>query len=182
MHNNLLDDNSLEIETKNVKYPSKGARFGAAFIDGTIINFASKALSSVIIAGDLTGGIWSVAFMTLIWPIYKISLEGTQGATLGKKAMNIQVVKEDGYFSPLTLADANRRFLLWWPMYILSFFSALLAAQPGPSDWLIALIGILTVGAFILYMGCVLSIFSNERGKTWHDKVGGTICVQADSL
>lgn len=178
MHNNLLDDNSLELENRNLQYPTKGARFGAAFIDGIITYFITSALISLMGVNSIV----SAAAMGLIFPLYKIILEGTQGATLGKKAMNIQVVKDDRYQTPLTIADANKRFLLWWPMYLLSFFTTILAVDPGPADWSIALIGILMIGAIILYMGSILSIFYNEQGKTWHDKVGGTICVQTEVL
>ncbi|MGH1335216.1 MAG: RDD family protein [Aureispira sp.] len=177
---NLLDDNSLEREeTIKAIYSSKGARFGAAFIDNLIITLLIFILGLFLGGGDSIGVNLANA---LLFPFYKILMEGSGGQTIGKKLLNIKVVRDDGSFTPLTMSDANRRFLLWWPMYVGLLFLTIAQMQLRADSFLIILIAIVMLLGCFLSIGSALSIFAGKRGKTWHDKIGKTICVKADSL
>lgn len=176
---NLLDDNSLE-QTDNLKtiYPSKGERFGAAFIDNIAITIITTILV-VLLGGD--GSLGAILVTSLTYPIYKILMEGNRGQTIGKQFTSIKVVKDDGQFTPITIADAVRRFMLWMPMY-LGILVVNVLNLLGPEGMLIMLASIFMLAGLLLYLGSVISIFASDRGKTWHDKVGKTICVKTDKL
>jgi uncharacterized RDD family membrane protein YckC len=177
---NLLDDNSLEqSDERKAIYPSKGERFGASFIDNIAINIVTGILG-VLLGGD--GSLIAVFVSSLTYPIYKILLEGNSGQTIGKQFVGIRVVKDDGNFTPIALADSVKRFMLWMPMYAGILLINVLALSVGLDDTWVVLASVFTIAGLCLYMGSILSIFSNDRGKTWHDIVGGTICVKADTL
>lgn len=95
-----------------------GVRFVAVLIDGIIITVAIVIIQ--ILAG-IAGAISAEFVKTVIEIIasiimvavsfgYYIYFEGTQGATFGKKAMGLRVVKEDG--TPMTMNAAIIRTLL----------------------------------------------------------------------
>lgn len=176
---NLLDDNSLE-QSDELKaiYPSKGARFGAAFIDNIVITIITAILGALL-GGE--GSLASVLISSLTYPVYKILLEGNSGQTIGKQFAGIRVVKDDGRFTPITLADAIKRFMLWMPMYIGILVANVLTLLVGLENTWLVLASVFTMAGLCLYMGSIISIFNNDRGKTWHDKVGKTICVKADT-
>lgn len=177
MHH-LLDDNSLE--ASQVTYPDKWTRFWAFMIDNLLTGLAVNFLSYT---GLIDRTIVLSIIGTLFYPFYKIILEGTQGQTIGKIMLNIKVVRENKGYTAMTIGDANNRFLLWWPIYIFSLLRPLLVEIAAPSSVLITSVFlVLFIGSGLLVIGSLLSIFSNEKGKTWHDKIGGSICVQADSL
>ncbi len=89
-----------------LQYVGVGPRFVAVLIDSIIIavvagilNFAFQGNSGV--SGSLTG---------LLAIIYFILMEGTRGATLGKMALGLRVVKTDG--SPIGWSEAIIRNIL----------------------------------------------------------------------
>ena len=83
-----------------------GLRFVAVLIDTIIIGVVAGILSAVFRnAPGLSGGITGI--LTLL---YFIVLEATQGATLGKMALGLRVVKTDG--SPISWTDSLIRNLL----------------------------------------------------------------------
>lgn len=175
---NLLDDNSLE-ELDDVSiYPTKGARFGAAMIDSIAINIVTTILG-LLLGGE--GSLGSVLVTSLTFPLYKILMEGNSGQTIGKQFTGIRVVKDDGRFTPITLANSIGRFLLWMPMYFgLLMVNVLAVSDPG--GVLFTMASIFMMAGLCLYSGSVISIFASDKGKTWHDKIGKTICVKADNL
>ncbi|MFK7796919.1 MAG: RDD family protein [Aureispira sp.] len=175
---NLLDDNSLEQVDAPKIYPSKGERFGAAFIDNIVITIITSILG-LLLGGD--GSIVSIFVTSLTYPIYKILMEGNSGQTIGKQFTSIRVVKDDGQFTPITIADAISRFMLWMPMY-LGLLAVNVLNIAGLEGMLLMLASVFMLAGLCLYLGSVLSIFASDRGKTWHDRVGKTICVKMDTL
>ncbi len=87
-------------------YVSVGPRFLALLIDAVIIGVVGSLLSLLFRnAPGAAGGI--VGVLTLA---YFIVMEATQGATLGKKALGLRVVKMDG--SPIGWSESVIRNLL----------------------------------------------------------------------
>jgi uncharacterized RDD family membrane protein YckC len=82
-----------------------GPRFLAVLIDTIIIGVVAGILSAIFRNSGLSGGI--TGLLTLA---YFIVMEATQGATLGKMALGLRVVKTDG--SPITWTDSLIRNLL----------------------------------------------------------------------
>src|SRR5437867_5428879 len=89
-----------------IQYVGVGPRFLALLIDAIIIGVVAGILSAIFRnSPGLSGGV--TGLLTLA---YFIVLEATQGATLGKMALGLRVVKTDG--SPITWTDSLIRNLL----------------------------------------------------------------------
>jgi len=88
-----------------LQYVGVGPRFLAILIDSILIGVVAGILSAIFRNSGLSGGI--TGLLTLA---YFIVLEATQGATLGKMALGLRVVKTDG--SPITWTDSIIRNLL----------------------------------------------------------------------
>ena len=88
-----------------MQYAGVGPRFLAVLIDSIIIGVVAGILSAIFRNSGLSGGV--TGLLTLA---YFIVLEATQGATLGKMALGLRVVKTDG--SPITWTDSLIRNLL----------------------------------------------------------------------
>jgi uncharacterized RDD family membrane protein YckC len=89
-----------------LQYVSVGPRFLAALIDGLIIGAVTGLLSFPF---RDTPGTWGGS-IGLLAILYFIVMEATQGATLGKMALGLRVVKTDG--SPISWREAIIRNLL----------------------------------------------------------------------
>ena len=89
-----------------IQYVGVGPRFLAILIDSIIIGVVAGILGAIFRnSPGLSGGV--TGLLTLA---YFIVLEATQGATLGKMALGLRVVKTDG--SPITWTDSLIRNLL----------------------------------------------------------------------
>jgi uncharacterized RDD family membrane protein YckC len=88
-----------------LQYVGVGPRFLAILIDSIIIGVVAGILTAIFRNSGLSGGV--TGLLTLA---YFIVMEATQGATLGKMALGLRVVKTDG--SPITWTDSIIRNLL----------------------------------------------------------------------
>ena len=89
-----------------LQYVGVGMRFLAVLIDGIIIGVVAGLLSFILRnAPGLSGGIIGVLAIA-----YFIVMEATQGATVGKMALGLRVVKTDG--SPISWSESVIRNLL----------------------------------------------------------------------
>lgn len=89
-----------------MQYVGVGLRFVAVLIDSIIIGVIGGILSFVFRnSPGLSGGITGILALA-----YFILLEGSQGATLGKMALGLRVVKTDG--SPISWGESVIRNLL----------------------------------------------------------------------
>lgn len=110
----------------SANYAELGQRIIAAIIDGIIVGVAGLILNGFLLfAGLARFGAFGMGFMSampwmwapwmwllsfLIPVAYYTYFEGTTGQTIGKKAMNIRVVKPDG--RPCDFASALIRSIL----------------------------------------------------------------------
>lgn len=85
---------------EDMQYASVGSRFVAVCIDGLILLIPNLIVQQVL---DLS---WAGMIISIAYSVYFLS---KTGATPGKKAMGVVVVKEDG--NPLTVTDALVRSL-----------------------------------------------------------------------
>ena len=89
-----------------LQYVGVGLRFVALLIDSIIIGVVGGILGEVLRnAPGLAGAVIGVLSI-----VYYIVMEATQGATLGKMALGLRVVKTDG--SPISWAESIIRNLL----------------------------------------------------------------------
>jgi len=89
-----------------LEYVSVGPRFLAILIDGLIIGAVTGILSFPFRDSPGTWG----GSIGLIAILYYIVMEATQGATLGKMALGLRVVKVDG--SPISWSESIIRNVL----------------------------------------------------------------------
>ena len=89
-----------------LEYVSVGPRFLAVLIDGLIVGVVTGFLSFPFRDAP---GLWGGS-IGLISILYYIVLEATQGATLGKMALGLRVVKVDG--SPISWQESIIRNVL----------------------------------------------------------------------
>ena len=89
-------------------------RFLASFIDYLIIFFITvlyiQKFGEITEDGAMAVSGIKVLPLFLIWLIYFVGIEGFQGATLGHKALNLLVLKENR--KPIDYVDALKRHLI----------------------------------------------------------------------
>ncbi len=88
------------------QYAGVGVRFLAVLIDGIILGVVGGLLSFVFRNAPGLGG----SIVGILAIVYFIVMEATQGATLGKMALGLRVVKMDG--SPISWTESVVRNLL----------------------------------------------------------------------
>lgn len=96
-----------QTQTPAMQYVGVGTRFLAVLIDSIIIGVVAGIINAVAGAGHaiVSGSITGVLAL-----VYFIVMEAMQGATLGKMALGLRVVKLDG--SPISWSDSLIRNLL----------------------------------------------------------------------
>ncbi len=89
-------------------------RFLASFIDYIIIFIITilyiQKFGEVTVDGEMAVSGVKTFPLILLWLIYFVGVEGYQGATLGHKAFNLLVLKENR--KPIDYVDALKRHLL----------------------------------------------------------------------
>lgn len=139
-------------------------RIGARVIDG-IIWVVISILAPLIFGGGLLGDA-GIAVSLLLGIVtgalvvaYEAVMIGTQGATLGKKALGLTVVNEDGS-APDIMTGVRRMFL-----YIAFIF-----------------IGLIPILGFLLWIGVAVAglvlLFTDPKRQTPWDKVGKTLVLE----
>ena len=155
----------------NQELASPGQRIGARVIDWIIWLVVSAVLAALFGAGMVTTGgddvnvgasIAAGLVGAAIVTAYEVVMVSTRGATLGKMALNLKVVEEDG--SPATTRDA----LLRMAIYIAS---AVLGVIP--------VLGILaSIATFVIAIVSLVFLFTDDRKQAVWDKVAHTIVVR----
>lgn len=113
-----------------VRFANFGVRLGAAVIDFLVlIPLVGANLYFFMVAPNFT----LLAGISILSMLYKPLLEGSMGATLGKKAVKIKVVGKENV--PLTMAQAFMRAAPWIFAGVLNLYFSYLAFQiPGLED------------------------------------------------
>lgn len=181
----ILDEN-IE-ESNNHNYAGFWARFGASFLDGIIM--LPLGLAYLLILVDINFVAISLA-TSLIATLYKPYLEGKYGATWGKMAVGIKVLKTDG--TDISFNESFKRFALPWGyagvisiimMYNVHAAAATLENGVGFMEFAQlssqqpAIISSLSSVSNLLYLVFGLSIAFEKTKRGIHDKIGGTIVV-----
>ncbi len=144
---------------------SPWSRLGARIIDGFVLLIPNIIVAFILGAGvyGLAGG-GDVSFAaqfgagvlsTVIGLVYEFYFLTKDGATIGKKALNIKVVQEDG--SPLNQDVTIRRLIL-------------------PALNAIPVVGTIIYG--IVGLATAIMIFVDDRRQVPHDKIAKTLVVR----
>ena len=92
--------------TQGMQYAGVGVRFLAILIDSIIVGVVGGLIGFIFRNSPGLGG----GVIGLLAIVYYIVMEATQGATLGKMALGLRVVKVDG--SPISWSESVVRNLL----------------------------------------------------------------------
>ena len=104
-------DQMESITPIRMEYQGIGIRFVSLVIDSLIISAIFGALATILGAGMMRHGTWSVGILSFAFYIaYYTYLEGTRGQTIGKMITKIKVVREDG--TPIDIEQAFKRNIL----------------------------------------------------------------------
>jgi len=96
-----------------MQYVGVGSRFLAVLIDAIIVGIVAGIINVVVAGGShdaATATTVSGSVFGALYIVYTIVMEGTMGATVGKLALGLRVVKEDG--APIGWGDSIIRNLL----------------------------------------------------------------------
>jgi uncharacterized RDD family membrane protein YckC len=126
---------------------SLGVRIGARLLDVLLVGIPAAIVFGLI--GLST--VWSGVILSLLWFGYFVWFESNQGATVGKKLLNIRVVGMDGSFPAMEVA-AKRN--IWMLFGLIPIIGGLLQ--------LIAVIAI------------IVTISSSTDNRGYHDTFAGT--------
>jgi uncharacterized RDD family membrane protein YckC len=135
-----------------------GVRIGARLLDVLIVWIpASIVLGIFGIRGDVFGlrGWLANAVTTGLWFGYYVLMESNQGATLGKRILNLRVVVADGTNPPVDVATKRNVWMLF-----------------GLIPWIGGLIG------FVAVIVIMVTISSNADNLGYHDQFAGTAVMR----
>lgn len=124
--------------------------------------------------------------------LYKPMLEAFYGYTLGKKVMKLKVVSQKNY-SPITLNQSLFRFTPWALAYYAAIFvmvryfeSPDLLSVTNPEEYLAFMSKHPLSNSFLiailnsLWIFSVTWVFSDPLRRALHDRLGGTMVVEAE--
>ncbi|GGI06338.1 RDD family protein [Egicoccus halophilus] len=135
-----------------------GARIGARLLDVLIVGIpAGIVLGLFGLLGVAPGGdTWiGNAVFSLLWFGYFVFLESNQGATLGKRLLNLRVVVASGANPPVDVAAKRNAWMLF----------GLIPLLGGPLSVIATIAIIVTIGA-------------NDHNRGVHDNVAGTAVMR----
>lgn len=114
---------SIFPEQPSLVYASFWWRFAAAFIDGLILLIPSY-LFPYLLNGDNEYGIGNLVSILISWLYFALQESGVNQATVGKKAMGIKVINEDG--NRISFGQATGRYFGKFLSMILLFIGYLM--------------------------------------------------------
>jgi uncharacterized RDD family membrane protein YckC len=100
-----------------------GIRFGARLLDVLIVGIPSAIVLGLIGVSGFAGSI----VISLLWFGYFVYLESSQGATIGKKLLNLRVIGTDGAFPSMEVAAKRNIWMLFGVIPILGSLLSLIA-------------------------------------------------------
>lgn len=135
-----------------------GRRFAARLVDVLLVFLPVSLLLAIAGLPPPTFGLggteaWVHSAVTaLLWAGYYIVFEGTAGATLGKRLLQLKVVRADGHDAGITAAATRNLWLLF-----------------GLVPWVG---GLLQLAAVVVI---AVTIATNDRHRGRHDQLAGTM-------
>lgn len=192
MNTELLDSNDFVEDELGRQYPTLGARFIAAILDILIIALPIGLLSY---ANAFYMQSTLVTYLVLlVYPIYKVGMEGVYGYTIGKKIQGFKIVKEGAENEEMDIKTSMLRYIFGFFILILSImttaytFEVLIqgemqnfadfAEQSALAQLAVpAFLSTLTNIANLVYFVAILFIFQGAKRQPLYDRIARTICV-----
>lgn len=190
MSDHILDENydNLDGERRDYRFAGFWIRVGASLVDMLVlIPFIGLSFYILLVLKSLPLMIAN----SLIMAAYKPLMEYQYGATLGKMAVGIKVINEDGGL--LTPNQAIIRYVPWLVGNIINLLVLVeIFATPGfdevegfmeynmfvaqnPST----LTSLSSVAGFLILISAIVLLF-NKQKQALHDKWANTYCIYKD--
>lgn len=166
------------------EYARKSRRLIAALIDSFLLNTIVSSVTVFLYAGihrEKHGIAYSVvsALINAIFTIFVIVLpQARWGQTLGKRAMDIRVVRA-GAGGAIGYGQSTLRELIFFPLGLISVIVGGITAPLDPLSDLGDGITIVGIGAFVISLIDLYWITIDPRRQALHDKAAQTVVVHA---
>lgn len=192
MNTELLDSNDFSEEDIDRTYPTLGARFIASILDVLIIALPIGVLSfanSFYLQSAL------LAYLSiLVYPTYKIYMEGTYGYTIGKKMQGFKIIKEDAEDEEMDMKTSMLRYIFGFMVLICTllstFYTFEIATQGGIESFedfaaksaaaelaIPFFLSAISNIANLIYIVALLFIFQGMKRQPLYDRIAKTVCV-----
>jgi uncharacterized RDD family membrane protein YckC len=189
---NLLDDafNEKQNDGSQIIFATFWTRVWASLIDALII--MPIVLPLMLYNMSMWKNVFILIAIIIVPPAYKVFMEYTYGATLGKMARRIVVVNYD--FEKPSLETILLRNIVGVASGAVTFLSTLYIFS---LDGFKEVTGFIEYGVFmkknslvnrisnvmsLVSLIDVLMMLSDKQNRTYHDKIGKTYIVKRDSL
>jgi uncharacterized RDD family membrane protein YckC len=131
-----------------------GVRIGARLLDGLIVGLPASIVLGLIFRLNTTSWIVS-GIVSLLWFGYFVLMESNQGATIGKRLLNLRVVGADG--QPPSMEQAAKRNV-WMLIGLIPLIGGLLG--------------------FVAVIAIIVTISSNADNRGIHDQFAETAVMR----
>jgi uncharacterized RDD family membrane protein YckC len=187
MSDHILDEDYKQYEEDQRLYRYAGfwTRVGAAMVDGIVL-LPLSGLSFYILLSMKSLPL--IIAVSLIYTVYKPLMEYQYGATLGKMAVGIKVINEDG--GMLTPNQAIIRYSPWLIgnivniLFLVEIFSlGAFGELEGFIEYTTfvqehgSILSTLSSVASLILLVSVLGLLFNKQKQALHDKVAKTYCI-----
>ena len=150
-----------------VEYAGFWIRVGAAFLDGLILLIPSLGINMLIGGGIMEQNFIATFITSLLYLGYKIGMEANSGATLGKRAVGIKVVKENG-------EKAEAKDVMLRNVFTVANTSLTLVGVIVP---MLFITRVSSLVSLVFGISCIIVAFDSKK-QGLHDKIGKTIVVR----
>lgn len=192
MNTEILDDSDFKAEELKKIYPTLGARFVASILDVLIITvpIGLLSLANMVYLQSIL-----IAFLLmLVFPFYKVYMEGTYGYTIGKKLQGFKIIKEGTENEAMDMKTSMLRYIFGFLVLLFSFIATFYTFQIATDGGWESFASFaeksaaaqVTVPAFLsaitnltnlVYFVAILFIFQGDKRQTLYDRIAKTVCV-----
>ena len=187
MSDHILDEN-VEQFNEEYRYAGFWTRVGASIVDMLVfIPLIGLSMYILLVLKSLP----LILVITLIMAVYKPLMEYQYGATLGKMAMGIKVINDDG--GMLTPNQAIIRYSPWLisniinvlftiEMFGLGSFeevSGFMEYIAFTQEYSSTLTMLNSIAGWLVILSVLVLLF-NKQKQAFHDKIAKTYCIHKD--
>ncbi len=185
----ILDQGLTRDTNEAVRYAGFLPRLAALIIDGIVLAPLTLGVMWLNIATWKSPVVFILA--SLISLAYKPAMESLYGATVGKMALDLRVVNLEHGRADIRAVLLRNVFhigqsLMTFFLSLTVFTSQAIESVSGYLEFSIAsqssLSTIVNLVTFVIVIIDLVVMLSDQRNRSWHDKIGGTYVVERKSL
>jgi len=180
-------DSNLDDHKGPIVYATFWNRALAAIVDSLVLIIPSSGL---VMYGMISKSLWMVLVGSAIGMIYKVWMEGTYGATLGKMAVKIKMINSDR--QQISLSESLQKNLIYVISQVIGVMSVVElfgnAAFMETEGYIesMTLSQTTTMSTFsglwsmLIFVSVIAVLFNTQTRQTLHDMIAGTYCIRAE--